>query len=166
MLNCAWLLVTSWTIALQAPLSMEFSRQEYWSGLPFPSPGDLTDPAIKPGSPAFCRQCFTIWAIIKCLLYTFKKHPRVFPGSINTQGFWMKNFHPHGSLDFGHWCYTPQSLLCWSGWWKCPSGSLSLTATAVHVCFGVDRDVEDPQSLIWMADGWMDTHPTTPASQC
>ena len=36
----------------QAPLSMEFSRQEYWSGLPFPSPGDLPDTGIKPGSPA------------------------------------------------------------------------------------------------------------------
>ena len=35
-----------------APLSMEFSRQEYWSGLPFPSPGDLSNPGIKPGSPA------------------------------------------------------------------------------------------------------------------
>ena len=40
------------TIACQAPLSMEFSRQEYWSGLPFPSPGDLSNPGIKPGSPA------------------------------------------------------------------------------------------------------------------
>jgi len=41
-----------WTSACQAPLSIEFSRQEYWSGLPFPSPGDLPDPGIKPGSPA------------------------------------------------------------------------------------------------------------------
>ena len=39
-----------WTVAPQASLSMEFSRQEYWSGLPFPSPGDLPDPGIKPGS--------------------------------------------------------------------------------------------------------------------
>ena len=39
-----------WTVAHQAPLSMEFSRQEYWSGLPFPSPGDLPDPGIEPGS--------------------------------------------------------------------------------------------------------------------
>ena len=43
-------LVTSWTVACQAPLSVRFSRQEYWSGLPFPSPGNL--PGIKPGSPA------------------------------------------------------------------------------------------------------------------
>ena len=45
-------LVTLWTVAHQIPLSMGFSRQEYWSGLPFPSPGDLSNPGIKPGSPA------------------------------------------------------------------------------------------------------------------
>ena len=39
-------------VAYQAPLSMEFSRQAYWSGLPFPSPGDLPNPGIEPGSPA------------------------------------------------------------------------------------------------------------------
>ena len=44
--------MTQWTVARQAPLSMGFSRQEYWRGLPFPSPGDLSDPGIKPGSPA------------------------------------------------------------------------------------------------------------------
>ena len=43
-------LVTPWAIACQAPLSMGFSRQEYWSGLPFPSPGDLPDPRIQPTS--------------------------------------------------------------------------------------------------------------------
>ena len=46
------LFVTPWTVAHQAPLSMGFSRQEYWSGLPLPSPGDLPKPGIKPGSPA------------------------------------------------------------------------------------------------------------------
>ena len=45
-------LATPWTVACQAPLSMQFSRQEYWSGLPFPSPVDLPNPGIKPGSPA------------------------------------------------------------------------------------------------------------------
>ena len=43
---------TPWTVARQAPLSMGFSRQEYWSGLPFPSPGDLPKPGIESGSPA------------------------------------------------------------------------------------------------------------------
>ena len=46
------LLATPWTVAHQAPLLMGFSRQEYWSGLPFPSPGDLPNPGIEPGSPA------------------------------------------------------------------------------------------------------------------
>ena len=46
------LFATPWTIVLQAPLSMRFSRQEHWNGLPFPSPGDLPDPGIKPKSPA------------------------------------------------------------------------------------------------------------------
>ena len=45
------LFATPWTVAYQAPPSMEFSRQEYWSGLPFPSPGDLPDLGIEPGSP-------------------------------------------------------------------------------------------------------------------
>ena len=46
------LLGTPWTVALQVPLSMEFSRQDYWSGLPFPPLGDLPNPGIGPGSPA------------------------------------------------------------------------------------------------------------------
>ena len=45
------LFATPWTLAYQAPLSVGFSRQEYWSGLPFPSPGDLLDPGIEPRSP-------------------------------------------------------------------------------------------------------------------
>ena len=45
-------LAIPWTVACQAPLSMGFSRQEYWNGLPFPFPGDLPDPGIEPGSPA------------------------------------------------------------------------------------------------------------------
>ena len=42
-----------WTVVFQAPLSVEFSRPEYWSGWAFPSPGDLPDPGIKPGPPAW-----------------------------------------------------------------------------------------------------------------
>ena len=44
--------MTPWTVACQAPLSMGFPRQDNWSGLPFPSLGDLPDPGIEPGSPA------------------------------------------------------------------------------------------------------------------
>ena len=51
-LNRVRLFATLWTVAHQAPPSVEFSRQEYCSGLPFPSPGDLPDPGIKPRSPS------------------------------------------------------------------------------------------------------------------
>ena len=63
MLNHVQLFATPWTIACQAPLCMGFSRQEYWSELPFPTPGDLPDPAIEPAStasPALAGGFFTI----------------------------------------------------------------------------------------------------------
>ena len=47
LLSCAQLFATLWTVDCQAPLSIEFSRQEYWSGLPFPTPGDLPNPGIE-----------------------------------------------------------------------------------------------------------------------
>ena len=53
------LFATPWTVAYQAPPSMGFSRQEYWSGLPFPSPGDLSNPGIEPGSPEFQADALT-----------------------------------------------------------------------------------------------------------
>ena len=51
-LSCVQLFATPWTVAYQAPPSVGFSRQEYWSGLPFPSPVNLPNPGIKPRSPA------------------------------------------------------------------------------------------------------------------
>ena len=48
--SCVWLCATLWTVTLQPPLSMGFSRQEYWSGFLCPSPGDLSDPGIEPES--------------------------------------------------------------------------------------------------------------------
>ena len=61
-LSCVGLFATPWTVAHQAPPSMEFSRQEYWSGLPFPPPGDLPDPRIEPTSPACIgRQILYHW---------------------------------------------------------------------------------------------------------
>ena len=65
MLSCfsrVRLFVTQWTVAHQAPLSMEYSRQEYWSGLPFPSPEDLLDLGVKPisfGFPELAGRFFT-----------------------------------------------------------------------------------------------------------
>ena len=65
-----------WTVAHQAPPSMGFSRQEYWSGLPFPSPGDLPDPGIEPRSPALQADALTsappgkpLWKIVIYIYY-------------------------------------------------------------------------------------------------
>ena len=65
MLSCSshvQLFASLWTVAHQAPLSMEFSRQEYWIGLPIPSPGDFPDPGIEPRSPAL--QADSLLAIV------------------------------------------------------------------------------------------------------
>ena len=59
------LFATPWTVALQAPLSMEFPRQAYWSGMPFPPPKDLSEPGIEtvsPVSPSWGRKFFIYWA--------------------------------------------------------------------------------------------------------
>ena len=57
--SCPTLLRSPWTVACQDPLSMGFSRQEYWSRLPFPSPGDLPDLKIEPESPGMAGRFFT-----------------------------------------------------------------------------------------------------------
>ena len=61
-LNCIWFFSIPWAVAHQAPLSTEFSRQEYWSGLPFPTPEDLPDPESEPtslASPELAHRFFT-----------------------------------------------------------------------------------------------------------
>ena len=63
-LSWLWLLETPWTIAHQAPLSMEFSRQEYWSGLPFPFPGDLPNAGTEPT--VSCISCIGGQIIYHC----------------------------------------------------------------------------------------------------
>ena len=75
--NCVQLLATPWTVAHQAPLSLGFSRQEHWSGLPFPTPGDLPDPGIKSISlmpPAVAGGFFTTSTTLEALIID-KYHP-------------------------------------------------------------------------------------------
>ena len=80
------LFVTPWTITPQAPLSMEFSRKEYWSGLPFPSP-DLPDPGIEPRSPALHADSL----------------PSEPPGKTPAEG--MEKREPSYTVDGNvHWC--------------------------------------------------------------
>ena len=69
LLSHVQLFVIPWTVVHQAPLSMAFSRQEYWSGLPFPSPGDIPDIGIKPTTPALAGGFFTICTSWEALIY-------------------------------------------------------------------------------------------------
>ena len=69
LLSCVWLLATWWTVAYQDPLSTGFSRQKYWSGLSFPSPGNLPNPVIEPGSPALQADCLPSETNSKFLLH-------------------------------------------------------------------------------------------------
>ena len=74
LLSCVWHFVTLWTVACQALLSTGFSRQEYRTGLPFPSPGDLPGPGIEPVYPAFpalAGRFFVIWLKFISSLYRF-----------------------------------------------------------------------------------------------
>ena len=64
MLSHVQFFATPWTVACQAPLSMEFSRQEYWSGWPFPSPGNLPNPGIKPLFKIFCVRPRGVWVLV------------------------------------------------------------------------------------------------------
>ena len=66
-----WLSATPWTVAHQAPLSMGFTRQEYWSRLPFPSSGNLPDPGIEPASPSLAGRFFTTEPSGKALMNRF-----------------------------------------------------------------------------------------------
>ena len=82
-LSRVWLFVTPGIVACQAPPSAEFSRQAYWSGLPFPSPGDLPDPEIEPGVYCIAGRFFTIWSTKEAWLLFFKTKQIVTPCKIS-----------------------------------------------------------------------------------
>ena len=121
-----------WTVALQAPLSMGFTRQGHWSGLPFPSPWDLPDPGIKPGSPA-------LWAdskpseppgkptVLRANKIASKKHKNVEKLALNRPG--REVGLPHGLKQEGGVILLPSA-----GGMSRPSDSMSFPGPSpVHV---------------------------------
>ena len=127
-----WLFVTLWTVAHQAPLSMEFSM-EYWSGLPFPTPGDLPDPGIEPTcvtSPALAGCFFTTSAtweaptqldsILKSRAITLltKVHlvkAMVFPAVMYRCASWTIKKVEHQRIDaFELWCWRRLFRVPWT----------------------------------------------------
>ena len=105
LLSCVRVFATPWTVTHQAPPSMEFSRQGYWSGLLFPTPGDLPNPGTKPeslASPAFVCWFFTIAPLGK-------------PACSVQESI----------LHTGHFLSKVQPLHCWHWWPCCPLGAAS-----------------------------------------
>ena len=85
LLSCVRLFANPWTVAYQAPQSTEFSRQEYWSGLPFPSPGDLPIPGIEPGSPTLQVDTLPSEEELKSLLMKVKEESEKVGLKLNIQ---------------------------------------------------------------------------------
>ena len=105
-----------WTVGCQAPLSMEFSRQEYWSGLSFPSPGDLPNPGIEPRSPSL----------------QVNSLPCEAPGKSKNTGVGTYTFS-RGSSQLGGWtwasCVTCGFFTVWATWeakWKSQTQNVCL----------------------------------------
>ena len=148
LLSCVRLFATPWTVAYQAPSSMGFSRQECWSGLPFPSPGDLPDPGIEPGSPALQadallseppgKQEISVWILMlfkfscyKCIILSGYRTQRTF---LNYQWCWKKKIRKkirkevrnskRNPYNFNLWSFFPPlnkeaSTLIWHCSWRC-----------------------------------------------
>ena len=127
------LFVTPWAVAHQAPLSMELSRQEHWSGQPFPSPGDLPNPGAKLASPAlpadstFCigRQVLYHWHRLECTV--------LFSSSVVSDSLW-----PHGLqyLRLPHSSPSPRACSdsCLLRWWCHPTILSSVVPWEAHCC--------------------------------
>ena len=107
---------TPWTVALQAPLPVGFPRQEQWSGLPFPSPGDLPNPGIKPMSPA--------WQADSLLLsHLGRPYPWLFGDKITIKYVFLRLYQGIVSVQF-HDHVTDHALIShmimhWSHNWSC-----------------------------------------------
>ena len=110
------LFATPWTVAYKTPLSMKFSRQEYWSGLPFPSPGDLPNPGIKPGSPALLEDSL----LISLVAQTVKRLPAVWET-------WIRSLDWEDSLEKE--MASRFSTLAWKIPWTEEPGSLQSTGS-------------------------------------
>ena len=128
-------LCNSWTAAHLAPLSMGFSRQENWSGLPFPAPGDLSDPGIKPGSPALQADSLLTELPGKPRYYSGSNHSFTTPGWVVSCVLWPCICHLSSySLSFLTWkmvtalwhryCYSCEKKRSCNAWKTCHMPSI------------------------------------------
>ena len=123
LLSHVWLFATPWTIAYQVPPSMGFSRQEYWGGLPFPSPGDLPNPGIEPGSPPLKADTLpseppgkssTLSYLQNSRSVVFTVACRIFSCSLSTTSCGMWGLVPHPGVEPGPSALGLGSLSHWT----------------------------------------------------
>ena len=142
------LFLTPWTVALQAPLSMGFSRQEYWSGLPFTPPGDLLYPGIEPH-----LLCLLHWQVDSLL--------RVPPGKPTAQFNCLQTLGLGYLLIVGeNWQSRPSSSCCdgWCGWHiSCPVGKYQWAVWCTLFCVSFKRNLkpvsEKREACLVLAEG-------------
>ena len=139
-LSCVQLFATPWTITYQTPLSMGFSKQEYWSGFPFLSPGDLPDPGIKPRSPALQADALpseppgkpkNVQTIVQ--LHSFHILARLCSKSFKLcfSSTWTENFQMY-KLDLEKAGEAEIKLPPLIGWWR-KEGSFRKSSTSVSL---------------------------------
>ena len=106
-LSHVWLFAALWTVAHQVPLSLGFSSQEYWSGLPFPSPGDLPDSGIEPKSPALAGGIFTS----DPFGFNLKRSIVTYKHLLSTLESWIKEKKKKKTVTNNYWEATGISLV-------------------------------------------------------
>ena len=113
LLSCVWLFVTPWIVAYQAAPSMGFSRQEYWSGLPFPSSGDLPDPGIEHRSPSLQADSLPL-----CLQWwtSYYSAPLCGYKATITAGFWcmkweLEKLKSWGFYQTAGWTFSTGAII-------------------------------------------------------
>ena len=122
-LNHVRLFATPWTIAYQAPLSVGFSRQEYWSGLPFPSPGGLPNPGIEPGYPTLQTGSLPSEPSGKLVYQTVKNLPAMRETWLRSLGWEDPLEGGHGNPLLAYSCLeNPTDRGAWRATWGCRVG--------------------------------------------
>ena len=149
-LSHVWFFLNPWAVASQAPLSRGFSRQEYWSGLPFPSPGNLSDPGIKLGSTALARGLFTTEPPGKPEQLNRVKYAHIVVESSYRTLFILQNWHSTHPLNknspllsFPSPCKLPFHFLSLQIWLLSVTWS-SLLAQWWRICLQCRRGMFDP----------------------
>ena len=161
------LFATPWTVAYQAPLSMGFSRQEYWSGLPFPSPGDLPDPRTEPRSPALLADALTSEPpgkppVSSEDMYKIDERKQILKDLQEWIGFWQADIGETNREENSKWYkYQFNSVQLLSHFWLFATPWI----TARQPSLSINQLPEFTQTHVyWVSDAIQPSHPLSSLS--